>query len=112
MTLRRKPIDKIKKGNEITAKYLNTLGDSINDLQAAFQGPKQLNEPPPAAVQNQTETDDDEPASPNTYVETNRTTTTVQIFDQNDENYAEIERIETISFANSEGETLTLRFNN
>ena len=100
---------RINRGEVIKARFLNDLASGVDEAnEKAIKPPSQLNAPPDPEVQN--EDADSTPAE--TYVETGRTTSLVQVFDQNDENYAEITRVETISFTNGLGETLSLQFNN
>ena len=108
------PVEKVKKGEVITARYLNKVGGKVNDLEKSISPPKQKNPPTSSEVQNQTAEDDtaEETAPPSTFVETGRTISTVQVFDQDDTNYAEVDRIETITFVNGNGETLSLQFTN
>jgi len=107
-------VEKVKKGEVITARYLNKIGRRVNDLEASVSSPKQKNPPASSAVQNQAAEDDtaEEVTAPTTFVETDRTISTVQVFDDEDTNYAEVERIETINFVNGNGETLSLQFAN
>lgn len=101
-------VDPIKRKEKIRAEFLNELVDGVNSLDEAIKPPTQTDEPP-----NKEITDEDSDFVPdNAFTEIGRTTTTVQVFDQNEENYADIERIETITFQNADGETLQLIFNN
>lgn len=100
-------IPRVVKGDVITAKRLNEYGEGINDLnRKAVDPPKDTDQPPdPEVPKEQAE-------GPRSYVETSRTISQVQVFDQGEVNYALIDRIESITLANSEGETLTLIFTN
>jgi hypothetical protein len=106
-------IERWKKGNPLTAKRLNESVDSINKLKSlAIDGPKQEADAAPPDVQQAAAEDETTPVASNVYTETSRTVSSVQIFDQNDTNYALIDRIESITLQNSEGDTLILQFNN
>ena len=107
------PVEKVKKGEIITAKYLNKVGTAVNTLTRAVSPPKQKNQPVAAPVQNQSaEEAAEEAVPPSDYVESSRTTSTVLVYDDAEQNYAEVSRIDSVSFANSNGDTLVLRFNN
>ena len=108
------PIEKVRNGEVITARYLNKIGSRVNDREKAIAAPRQKNPPTSPEVQNQAAEDDTagEVTPPTTFVETGRTISTVQVFDQDDTNYAEVQRIETINFVNGNGETLSLQFAN
>ncbi len=95
-------VEKIKPGDGITAKFLNKLGDGVNSHDEGVNPPQSVQEGVPEAA--------DEPVPVFEYIEQSRTVVQVQIFDQNDENYALIDRIETVTLQNSEGEMLRLRF--
>ena len=101
-------VDKIKKGDPIKASFLNELGEGVNKLDELIHSPQQTDELPPPDVSDQY------PDAVPDYVfgEISRSTSTVQVFDQNEENYAEIERIESITFKNDKGEILRLDFTN
>ena len=99
---------RIDKGKVIRAQFLNDMAEGIDTLNAeSVAPPKQVNEPPPPS---------NDPAISvvelGVFIEQSRTVSEVQIFDQNDENFALIDRIETVTFKNGLGETLTLAFNN
>ena len=101
-------VDPIKKYDPIKAEFLNELVEGVNSLDKAIEPPRQTDKPPSQEVTQ--ENPDFVPKS--AYSETERTTSTVQVFDQNNENYAEIERIEAITFLNGYGEEIKLVFNN
>ncbi len=102
-------IPKIRKGTVITARYLNDGFGEVNQLvKHSVTPPKQTDRPVDPEVQN--EEPSSEPST--TYTETTRTVTTVQVFDQNLENYAEIDRMESASFKNGDGDVIRLVFNN
>jgi len=104
-------IPKIKKGGIITAKRLNDYGDGINELNKFnIQNPRQLDDRVDGLVQQQASEDEANVAGVNDYTETSRSTSTVLVYDTSFTNYAEIQRIESITFANSLGETLKLTF--
>jgi len=106
-------IGRIQKGGVIRATFLNDMAEGIDDLNREFASrPKQVIQAAPPEAQNQSAQDDDEVTDPATYIESGRTSSTVQVFDQNEENYAEVDRIETVSFQNALGDTITLQFNN
>lgn len=100
----------LEPGDPITARFLNNHSLHIYSLEerAVLLPPQQRNKPAAPEVQNE----DAEAVAPTTFVETSRTVSTVQVFDQNQTNYAEVERVETINFTNAAGETLSLKFNN
>lgn len=89
---------RIQVGDVITAKLLNEITDAINRNTAAVAAPR--------------DRDESRSANQTTYTETERTTSSVQIFDQNEENYATIERIESITLQSDAGDILTLNFEN
>ncbi len=100
-------ISRIKKGDAITDKRLNQYGDGVNDLnRKAVDAPRQADNPSDPEIPLE------ESQTPQTYIESSRVTSQVQVFDQNDENYATVDRIDSITFTNSDGETLTLQFSN
>jgi len=102
-------IPKIRKGSIITAKYLNEGFGEVNRLvKEAVSPPRQVNPPAPADVQNA----DPSAESLGTFQEQSRETSTVQVFDQGGTNYAEIERIDAVSFKNGRGEVIKLVFVN
>jgi hypothetical protein len=101
----RPPIRRIKKGDPITARFLNDLRDGVEENRKSVKPPRQRNAPPPADVPVEAE-------DPETFIETTRTTSEVQVFDDEDTNYALIDRFETVSFENGLGETLKLKFKN
>jgi hypothetical protein len=106
-------IGRIKKGEVIKASFLNDMAQGIDTLNETFvDRPRQVLDSDPAEVQNEAAEEGIEEADPNRYIETGRTSSTVQVFDQNDENYAEVSRIELVTFENALGETITLEFNN
>lgn len=99
-------IPPINKGQVITAGRLNDYADNINTLNAlVFNPPKPIDDPGEAQAEGETQ-------NPSTYVERSRTTSLVQVFDQNETNYAEVTRIETVTLVNGEGVELKLQFNN
>ena len=100
-------IPPIDKGQVITARRLNDYGSGINELnRKAFSPPRQITD------QVDPEVPIEEAAGPQNFIETGRITSEVQVFDQDDTNYALIDRIESITFTNSDGVTLTLQFAN
>lgn len=105
-TSRRKAIPPIERGEVITARRLNQYGEGLNELNnISFGPPRDVTDPPADGVPAE------DAIAANTFVEQSRTTTEVQIFDNEGVNYALIDRIDSITFANSEGETLILQFN-
>ena len=106
-------LPRIQKGKIIRASFLNDMAQGVDDLREEFiSSPRQVEAPAPAEVQNESAEDAAEVVSPTTYIETSRSTSTVQVYDQNDTNYAEVSRIETVTLTNSLGESLVLKFNN
>lgn len=101
-------IKRINRGEVITAKYLNEIGDSVNRLLGPVNPPSQVNKPPAGDVQNE----QPEAVSPDDYVEQSRSVESVQVFDQNETNYALIDRIRTVSFVNGKDKSIKLVFNN
>lgn len=102
-------IGRIQTGQVIKASFLNDMASGIDDLNRVFVGrPKQVLNADPPGAQNDGASD----ADPNRFIESSRITSTVQVFDQNEENYAEVSRIELVTFENSFGETITLEFDN
>ena len=107
------PIGRIVKGGIIRARFLNDMAEGVDILTREFAaGPKQVVPASPADAQNQAAEDSGTVTDPSVYAESGRTTSTVQVFDQNDENYAEVDRIETVTLQNGLGDTLVLQFNN
>lgn len=101
--------ERIRRGEIITARMLNNHAKNLDFLkQQIVNPPRERDAPPPPDVQNE----DPATGSPNTYTETVRQTSEVQIFDQNEENYALIDRIDQATFQNPDGDTITLVFNN
>ena len=99
----RQRLDRIRKKELIKASFLNSLADGVDHLTAkAVALPKQRNNPNP----------EDPVTAPTDFVESSRTVEEVQIFDQNQTNYALIDRMTRVDFTNKEGETLVLVFNN
>jgi len=106
-------IGRIQKGQIITAGFLNDMAGGVDDLTREFASrPKQVLQASPAEVQNEAAEGDDEVTDPSVYIEQSRTTSSVTVYDQNEENYAEVDRIETVTLQNELGETLVLQFNN
>jgi hypothetical protein len=107
-------INNINKGEIITAERLNKYGDGVNQLNRnIFLRPNSLEDEIAPEVQAETLEDETaEPVTTDNFIETSRTISQVQIFDQNDTNYALIDRIESITFTNAAGSTITLTFNN
>ncbi len=100
----KKPLDLIRKGEIIKATFLNNVVKDVNALTGrAVQLPKQINEPNPESADS---------IAPSDFVEASRGVEGVQIFDQNETNYALIDRMTRIQFENSNGEKLVLIFNN
>jgi len=96
----------IQKGQIITARRLNELGDNVNDLgEETVQPPRQNDDP--GEVQAEGDLLD-----PEVYVESSRTTSLVTVFDDEGVNYAEVSRIETITLVNGDGKELKLQFDN
>lgn len=94
-----RPIDILRRwriGERVTARMLNEMTEAINGNTAAIAAPR----------------DRSESSSEIEYNETERETSEVQVFDQNEENYATIERIDSITLQNDAGDTLTLNFEN
>ena len=99
-------IPPINKGQTITAERLNDYGEGINKLNdLVFNLPRAIDDPGEAQAEGETE-------DPSVYVESSRTTSLVQVFDDEGTNYAEVDRIETITLVNGDGEELKLQFNN
>ncbi len=107
---------RIKVGDPIRAEFLNESVDNINELvDLLVDRPKQLDPADDPDLQNAKNEDDTflgEGDSPDVFVEQNRTIDEVIVFDQNDENFATIDRIVTIELLNGLGETLKMRINN
>ncbi len=106
-------IGRIQKGQIITAGFLNDMAGGVDDLTREFASrPKQVLPASPPETQNRAAQDGDAVTNPAAYIEAWRTTSTVQVFDQDETNYAEVERIETVTLQNGLGDTLILQFNN
>ena len=107
-------IERIRRGEPITAKRLNEYGDSINEIKREiFSGPQQNDEDTaPPEVQAEASEEEGETVSSSNYIESSRLVSQIQVFDQDDVNYATIDRIEKITFTNGDGESITLTFNN
>ena len=103
------PNVRIRKGQIITARFLNNMADNIDELISdGVTPPKQLNGPASPEQQNE----DAETDPPGAFIETERSTTEVQVFDQEETNYALIDRFEQVQFRRDDGETLILVFKN
>jgi hypothetical protein len=104
-------IPRISKGEPITAKRLNDYGDGVNELKRESIGKaKQIDDPVDTDVQRNAGEEEAEVEAADEFIETSRTTSLVQVFDQDDVNYAEVERIESIIFTNTDGKVLKLTF--
>jgi hypothetical protein len=102
-----------KKGAVIRAAFLNDIAGRVDDLALKFvDGPKQVVPSAPAGVQNEAALEEDEIIGAEVFIETSRATDLVQVFDQNDENYAEIDRISEVVLQKDDGTTIILRFTN
>lgn len=100
---------RINKGEVITAKFLNNMAENVRILaDEGIKPPHQLNQPADGDQQNQDE--DAEPVE--AFIESRRDTSSVTVYDQNEENYATIQRIDRVEFTNGLGETLILVFTN
>ena len=99
-------IRKIRRGQKITAQYLNAIGTAVNSNTEALGGPKQKRDP---------EVSDgggggSSPLNLN-FTETGRTNTTVEITDSNGDTH-DIEQIDQVTLQNPTGDILTLTFTN
>lgn len=106
---------RIKVGDPIKAEFLNESVDNINELvDLLVQPPMQIDPADDPDLQNAKKDDEfsGDGDSPDVFVEQTRTIDEVIVFDQNDENFATIDRIVTIELLNGLGETLKLRINN
>lgn len=105
----RRSVGRISRGDKIRAEFLNNIAIGVDDLSRFdVRPPKQILEALPVDLQ----IEDPETEGLGTYIEQGRTIDEVTVYDQNDENYATIERITTIELQNGLGETLKLRINN
>jgi len=97
-------VPQIVRGQPITARYLNTLGEAINANIEAIARPKSLK----GKVKNQ-----DGTFGGDTWEEAGRTTKSVRIFNPADATqYVDVDRIETVTLINQvTGESMTLQFN-
>lgn len=91
-------IRKIKKGQAITANYLNDIANAVNQNSKGVSGPKQRKQSD--EVGEDTDLD-------LTFDSTSITNETVTITDSNGDTH-DIERITQITFENSTGDVLTL----
>ncbi|MCP5017113.1 MAG: hypothetical protein GY938_17855 [Ketobacter sp.] len=92
-----------KQGEAITANFLGELTEGVNDLKEVINGPLEINQG----------TEEDVEVIPDyVFTETSRQISVVQVYDQSETNYADVERIESITFQNDKGEILRLDFNN
>jgi len=99
-------IPPINKGQAITAERLNDYGEGINQLNAlVYDLPRSTDDVGETQAEGDTQ-------DPSTYVETSRVTSLVQVFDDEGTNYAEVDRIDTVTLVNGDGEELKLQFNN
>ena len=87
------------RGEVITSEFLEDTALRVNRNEAALAGPRDVS-------------DEDDTNNGLTYTEVSRSTSTETVYDQNEENYAEIERIDSVTFENADGERITLVFNN
>lgn len=99
----------IKRGEKITADFLNESVDQVNELTDLLVKPPEQITP---ANDPELQIEDPEADDIDTYIEQSRTVTEVQVDDQNEENYATIDRITTIELLNGNGESLKMRINN
>ena len=77
-------------------------------IELGVKPPRQQNQPAAPAQQNE----DAGTVPPDAFVETDRSTSEVQVFDDEETNYALIDRFEQVNFARADGETLILVFKN
>ncbi len=108
-----KRLIRIKVGETIKADFLNESVDSINELvDWIVAPPAQINPADDPDLQNAKNQDDAGGDSADVFVEVERTFEEVIVFDQDDENYATIERIVTIHLQDGNGNNLKMRINN
>ena len=105
---------RIKRGQVIRADFLNDIAAGVDDLtEFLVIPPKQINPALDPSLQiAATEDDAAEVDETDTFIEQERTFEEVQVFDDNDVNFATIERITTISLVNGKGESFKMRINN
>lgn len=105
----RRSVGRISRGEAIRAKFLNNIAIGVDDLSRFdVRPPEQLLDALPVDLQ----IEDPDTEGLGTYIEQGRTIDEVLVYDQNDENYAAVERIVTIELLNGLGDTLKLRINN
>ncbi len=109
-----KTIQEFAKGDLITARRLNEYSSSINTINKDMAlGPRTVEDDvPPEAQKEAAEDPDTVTLTANNYIESSRETSQVQVFDQNETNYALVDRIDSITFSNDVGDTITLTFDN
>lgn len=97
----------IRRGEIITAQYLNRLVTAVNRNTVAISGPRAIRR------DNIDNSSNDEGGSFSdlTFTESSRSETTVTITDSNGDD-VEVNQIDQVELINSNGEVLTLIFNN
>ena len=98
-------IRRIAAGGIIRSDWLNRIVDQVNENTQAFRRPTQLNQGTLPIRGDDGEPVVPTPSAPDVWVENNRTTSTVRVTNPEDEmQYVDVERIETICFQTPEGE--------
>lgn len=98
-------IRKIRRGQPITARYLNDMGAAINRNTIAISGPRNRNRESLAGAGGGTGLTD------LLFTETSRSETTVTVTDSNGDTH-NVNQIDTVELTNSAGDVLTLVFDN
>ena len=118
----------IARGTDITARWLNETIDSVNHLQEQIRGPRQNNVRPPSpnsTPESTLRSDADEVGSvvaaavplalkpQETWIEIARTTSTVRITNpEDDEQYVDVQRVESLTVVLQDGRLATIVLRN
>lgn len=96
---------RIRKGDAITARYLNGITTAVNRNTKAISGPRNLSRASASGGS------DGAGVTDLSFTETSRTETTVQVTDSNGDTH-DVNQIDQVELVNSAGDVMTLIFNN
>lgn len=105
----------VRKGDPITARLFNRVGQGVNEALAAINPPRGLRSRSTDEQINELVQPESSGVDIASYEEVQRTTSTVRVYQDDDpmsENWVDIERVETIEFKRSTGDCLILIFDN
>ena len=97
-------VQSTRKGDRITARYLNSMASAINRNTAAISGPRNV-------TRASAQTGGGAAFSDYTFNEVSRAESTVTVTDSNGDTHS-VNQIDQIELSNSAGEVLTLVFDN